>query len=97
MTEQSTSPAQDHGELSQTASGKYKPIQSFLLGVFFGCIPVWVGLDMSSYMTHTPWLDYDLWKLMLAAGFPVFSGILGVVFSGKFLKALGDVLSSTVI
>lgn len=74
-----------------------KPLHNFLLGVFFGLIPVWVGLDMSSYMTHTPWLEYGVWKLAIAASIPLATGALGVVLKGKFLKALGDVMSSTVM
>lgn len=97
MTEQSTSSAGDNGKLPQAATEKYKPLQDFLLGVFFGCIPVGLGLDMSSYMTHTPLLDYEIWKLAIAAIIPVTFGILGVALKGNFLKALGDVLSSTVI
>ncbi|MGD1864969.1 MAG: hypothetical protein ACFB0D_10470 [Phormidesmis sp.] len=95
LTEKQT---EEQNELSPTEpSNDNKVFQNFLIGVFFGLIPVGVGLDLSSYMTHTPWLEYATWKLILAASFPVFSGVLGVVLKGKFLKALGDVLSSTVI
>ncbi|MEL6879177.1 MAG: hypothetical protein AAFP09_01540 [Cyanobacteria bacterium J06607_10] len=97
MTEQSTPSTDKSSALSRTASEKYKPFQNFLLGIFFGCIPVGVGLDTSSYMTHMSWLDYEIWKLAIAAIIPVTFGILSVALKGNFLKALGDVLSSTII
>ncbi|MEM6598237.1 MAG: hypothetical protein AAF810_16890 [Cyanobacteria bacterium P01_D01_bin.36] len=84
-------------EQPKPAQTKDSPLTNFLIGAFFGCLPAGVGLDLSSYMTHTPWLDYEVWQLALAASIPLMTGALGVVLKGKFLKALGDVMSSTIV
>ena len=87
----------EKAELSQPQPEKGGTLGYFLLGVFFGAIPVGVGLDISSYMTHTPWLEYEVWKLAIAAMVPLTVGILGVVYKGKFLDALGNVMSTTIV
>lgn len=81
----------------QPTQGNPQPWKNFLLGAFFGSIPVFVALDMSSYMTHTPIADFGWVKLALAAAVPLIVGALGVALKGKFLKALSNVMESTVI
>ncbi|MEL7333229.1 MAG: hypothetical protein AAFN12_13365 [Cyanobacteria bacterium J06560_2] len=98
MTENPTTPfSEQSSEPSQMESARARPLQNFLLGAFFGAIPVGVALDMSAYMTHTPLAEFGILKLAIAATIPISIGILSVILKGKFVKALGDVLSTTIV
>jgi len=98
MTEQQAAFTEEPNEQPQIElSENNSAVNNFLLGAFFGCLPAGVGLDLSSYMTHTPLLEYAVWQLAIAAGIPLFTGLLGIALKGKFLKTLGDVMSTTIV
>ena len=94
MTEQpETTPTSDT-ESNQDEFYSSSPLRRFFWGTLAGALPVFVAVDASAYLTHTPLLELGLVKLAIAALIPLICGGLSVAYKGKIIEPIMDALSS---
>ncbi|MEL6814641.1 MAG: hypothetical protein AAFP03_07485 [Cyanobacteria bacterium J06598_3] len=94
MTEHPKTSPTDKTASSQEAFYSSSPLRRFCWGTLAGALPVFVAVDASAYLTHTPLLELGLAKLAIAALIPLICGGLSVAYKGKIITPLMDALGS---
>ena len=66
------------------------PIRNFLIGAFFGGLPIFVYFSLSVWMTHASLAEVGSVKLAVAIAVPILCGLLSVIFGKRAIKVLTD-------